>query len=519
MPHKPFNFRRQYQLIGELLRPIDLESALLFCSHVLAAWRDDECHIAIRDLVNSFRLPPTPFLGHLAAKECLLRCLGQNTRKMGTKDFERLRGLLLDIQDHDPAVEDPDWVQSNPNGFCIRYFSFQQPVVRNILQTYGLAVALFTKDLPVGSGEDIDIPSRIEQVLQMSPLVFMRAGFAAAAVRMANSGGVKMQGTISSDLIERHSRAIGDGVRDAWPRFLRLVSGTHAEFKRRSHELAGPSPDPRYALYQFNMLKRFPMIDIGGERFITVDPQLLRVRTSLGMCYDLLEADGSKFTPSFGHRFANLVGDLARNAFGTERVWSEPERTQQPRALRARKRADHALIGDAATILIECKAFKPTRDLLMTGDSVLTDTLVGRVADAIGQLTEHACDIRDGKWASLGLTARACFGIIVIHGEIPTANGGLFRDMVLRALPRTGQMPLPYMLLSLSEFDSFLRLVELGHAPDVVIAALTESIERVFPGIYETAIASDPLSRATRRRCDAFLATLPTKEGGTPDPQ
>ncbi|MGE3108099.1 MAG: hypothetical protein AB7G11_14205 [Phycisphaerales bacterium] len=511
MSPAPFNMKRQYQRLGELLRPIDIESSLLFCNHVLAAWRGEESDPVIRNLVGQFRLPPAPFLVHLAARQCLLQSLGPSNRKMGTEDFKRLFGLLWEILDHDPAMEDPGWAQSDPTGWAIRYLGLQQRVIDILLQTYGLAVALFTDDMPRGADEAVDIPARVQDLLRMCPAVFMRAGFVAGALRMANSGRVKLAGTITTDLVANRSSEVGAGVADNWSRFIELASCTPSDFKRRSRESTMPTADSRYDLYRFNLLRRFPMIDIGGARFVTADPQLVIARTTLGMYYDALEADGENFTRPFGYRFADLVGDIARSACGKERVWSEPSVSQQGRELRESKKADHAILGDVATVLIECKALRPSMKLLMMGDPADTDTLVARVAAAVRQLTDHAEAIRAGKWAGLGLSARDCYGIVVTYGCIPTGNGLLFRGKVRDLLAKDGCAHLPYLILSISEFDSFLRLAELGNGPDAVMAALTANDNGGFPGSFQSALSTDAISSATRRRGEAFLATLPDR--------
>lgn len=511
MSPAPFNLKRQYQLLGELLRPIDIESSLLFCNHVLAAWRGEESDPVIRNLVGQFRLPPAPFLVHLAARQCLLQSLGPSNRKMGTEDFKRLIGLLWEILDHDPAMLDPGWAKSDPTGWAVRYLGLQQRIIDIPLQTYGFAAALFTNDMPMGPDETMDVAARLEQLLQMSPVVFMRAGFVAGAVRMANSGTVKLAGTISTDLVEKRPSEVGDGVAENWGRFVSLVSGTQAEFKTRSRDLAGPSADIRYELYRFNQLRRFPAIDIGGARFVTVDPELVVARTTLGMFYDLWDADKTTFTQSFGPRFGNLVGELIRSACGNDRTWSESNLSQQVRATVPSKNADHAILGDAAVVLIECKALRPNPKLLMMGDPTETDALAQRVADAVCQLTRHAEAIRAGKWVSLGLPVRDCYGIVVTYGCIPTVNGLLFRGKVRDLLAKDGCAHLPYLVLSISEFDSFLRLAELGNGPDAVMAALTANNNGGFPGSFQSALSTDAISSATRRRGEAFLATMSDK--------
>lgn len=511
MTPAPFNFTRQYQRLGELLRPIDLESSLLLCNHVLTAVRGEECDPVIHKFVNGIQFPPAPFFIHLAARQCLLQSLGPSNRKMGTEDFKRLFGLLWEIFDHDPAMQDPSWTHSDPTGWAVRFVGLQQRLIGIPLQTYGFAAALFTDEMPVGPDETMDVPARLEQLLQMSPRVFMRAGFVAGAIRMANSGAVKLAGTISTDLVEKRPSEVGDGVAENWSRFVELVSGTHSEFKRRSRDLAGPSADIRYELYRFNQLRRFPAIDIGGAKFVTVDPELVIARTTLGMFYDLWDADKTTFTQSFGPRFGNLVGGLIRGACGKDRTWSESNLSQQIRATVPSKNADHAILGDASIVLIECKALRPNPKLLMMGDPKEADSLAQRVADAVCQLTRHAEAIRSGKWSSYGLPVRDCYGIVVTYGCIPTVNGLLFRSRVGDLLAKGGCAPLPYLVLSISEFDSFLRLVELGNAPDAAMATLTANVNGGFPGSFLSALSTDAISSATRRRGEAFLATLPDR--------
>jgi len=511
MPRVPFNFKRQYQLLGDLLRPIDIESALLFCNHVLTACREEESDPIIRDLVNEFRLAHVPFLVHLAARQALLQSLGSSNRAIGTEDFKRLLNLLWEALEHDPAMEDPDWAQTNLAGYTIRFVGLQQRLIDIRLQTYGLAIALFTEEIPCGADESVDVPARVQEILGMSPVVFMRAGFAAVAIRTANSGQVELRGTISTDLVEKRSSEVGSGVADNWNRFLKLISGTQSVFRLKSREFTRSSSDLRYELYRFNMLRRFPLIDVGEKRFVIVDPDLVIARTTLGIYFDLLEADGTRFTDVFGYRFANLFGDLARKACGSNRVWSESSLPQQVRDKPPSKNADHALLGDTSTVLVECKALRPSTKLLRMGNLTDTDALVARVAAAIRQLTEHSKAIQTGKWAPLGLLARNCYGVVVTYERIPSSNGLPFRRKVHDLLNQDGCTHLPYLLLSISEFDTLLRLVERGNAPDAIMAKLTADNNGGFPGSFQSTLATDAISLVTRKRGEAFLATLPSK--------
>lgn len=508
MSPNAFNVELQYQRIADLLRPIDIESALLFCNHVLTAWRGENSDPVIRNLLIQLQLPSAAFLVHLAARQVLLQSLGPSNRAMGTEDFKLLINLLWEILDHDPAMKDPGWMKSDPTGSFIRYTGLQQRLIDIPLQTYGLAVALFTEEMPRGSDETLDVPARLQEVLRMSPMVFMRAGHVAGSTRLVNSGRVKLPGTISSNFVEKCPTEFGADVVENWSRFLELVSSTQSQFRSKSHDLTSACLDIRYDLYRFNLLRRFPLIDVGRNRYVIVDPNFIKARTTLGMYFDLLEADCKDFTDSFGYRFANLVGDLTRRAYGGDRVWSESNLPQNVRTKPPSKNADHAILGDTATVLVECKAFRPSTKLLMMGDQADTDAIVARVAAAVRQLTEHGQAVRTGKWTPLGLVARECFGVVVTYGWIPTANGSIFRRKVRELLLKDGCAHLPYTLLSINEYDSFLRLVELGKTPDAVIANLSANDNGGFPGSFKSTLTSGAISNATYKRGKAFFVAL-----------
>ncbi|MFM9995234.1 MAG: hypothetical protein ACKVU4_05475 [Phycisphaerales bacterium] len=507
MPPRPFNAKRHYHELGELLRPIDVESALLFCNHVLMAWRGDECDPVVRNLVDEIRLPCSPFFVHLAARQVLLRSLGQSNRRIGTGDFKRLFALLWELLDHDPAMLDPGWKQSDPTGTLIRYVGLQQNQFPMPLQVFGLTVALFTQAMPATPDEKMDIPARLQEALEMDPLVFMRAGIVAAAVRGATSGSVKLAGTACTAVVMAAAAGVvGAGVKESWLRFVELTACTQAGFKEESRQHVA---DPRYELYRFNVLRRRPLIDLGDGRYLAIDRQLVFIRTTLGMYYDLLGSDGEDFTRAFGHRLANLVGTLAAGACGRERVWSE---ANLPKAVRDRppsRNADHAFVGSGPLALIECKALTPKLRLLMLGEPTDTDALVERLVDAVRQLTLHAAAIREGKWATLGLPARESYGVVVTYGEIPTVNGVLFRNRVAKLLSAEGITPLPYIVLAVCQFDSLIRAVEHGRDFGTAVVALCENVTKGFPGPLESELSKDAISAVTRAWGRSFFDTVP----------
>ncbi|MBS0192453.1 MAG: hypothetical protein JSR52_15065 [Planctomycetes bacterium] len=114
------------------------------------------------------------------------------------------------------------------------------------------------------------------------------------------------------------------------------------------------------------------------------------------------------------------------------------------------------------------------------------------------------------------MPARPCHGIVVTYGSIPSGNGLLFRSKVRDRLLKDGCDHLPYQLLSISEFDSFLRLVELGNAPDAIMLTLSDGNGGSFPGAFQATLQDDAIIGATRRRGELFLASLPGESDAAP---
>lgn len=427
---------------------------------------------------------------------------------MTTADFAHLVDLLWSLLSRDPAIEDPGWEDADPTGFFVRFAGLQQPVVDVLLQEYGLSSALFTNAMPRASNERIDVPAEAARVLEMPPEVFMRMGFAAAASRGLTDRGVRLGGTMTTEYIQQWSALLGAGIFEHWPRFCELATCPAGAFKRRHDAAAAEANAAGYELYRLNLLRKFPLIDTGRGRFVAPDPELIQARTTLGVYYDLLRSGGKTFADSFGDRFSNLAGDLLRSACGTGRIWSASPLRPRLKAAPPSKNADHIIFDGPAHVLVECKALRPNAQLLMLGDPREADAIAERLAGAVDQVARHSGAIREGRWASEGLPAKPGVGIIVTYGRVPIVDGSLFRDNLRARLAALGSPPLEFLVLSLSELDSFLRLVELGNAPMVIIRERLSARGGATWGSLGPQLRSHAMSRRTRSYAIELLGTL-----------
>jgi hypothetical protein len=211
-------------------------------------------------------------------------------------------------------------------------------------------------------------------------------------------------------------------------------------------------------------LKRFPIIDIGNQQFVAVDPDLIMQRVSLGLFYDLFEKHGTSFSTSFGFVFDEFVGTLLSQVCKSSSLWSELECKQRLRTNRKppSKNADRAVLTHSKIILFECKSMRISLRQATYGFDTDVGELTNRIAGAVRQMSEHAISIKKGEWSTLGLGPTDCFGIIVTYGEVFTANSPFMRDRIAETLKLNGIVPLPWIVLSLVDLDALVSLMEMG---------------------------------------------------------
>src|SRR5690606_3531795 len=119
--------------------------------------------------------------------------------------------------------------------------------------------------------------------------------------------------------------------------------------------------DALYAQLEFNPLHRYPIIDVGGGRFIAVNPALVVERTTLGLFYDLFERDGPAFTEKFGYAFDQHVGHLLGSVCAAETLWSAAvweSRLARKKPKNTGKFGDWVFLGGNRNVLIECKSLR-----------------------------------------------------------------------------------------------------------------------------------------------------------------
>ncbi|UYV11602.1 MAG: hypothetical protein NCW75_09860 [Phycisphaera sp.] len=509
-PPPPFDHRAVFDEIAALLRPIDLKHALLTCRHAQAFWQSELCDDYLRHLLDSADVQSQPlFHGANLARVILLHCAERGGRPMDGDTLVRVVRLIWDSHVNDPASADLASGTADVLGFLMRYGSAQTEREPNPKQAIGLAFALFTDAMPVGPGETMDVPRGIDAALGFPAFEFMRAGFVSMSLAaMQTPGGIRMSGIASKGYVLDHLSMLGKNMERYWLAVTRRLACTPEDFRARANQEIETLADDRYWMYAFNPLKDRPFIETADDRWIAPVPDYVVGRITRSMWHDLNAAHGNAFRTAFGFRFQNLVGHLAASTIEGQTVIQEHDLPSNLGSEIGTKSADVVITGPECHVLVECKALQASQRLLSLGRTEDVEKIIERLTDAMEQVCQHAASINRGEWAEHGIGPKPCVGVVVSFGQVLGVQGDLLRNRIAKRLADKGCTPIPYLLLSIGEFDTLMKLAELRFDPAKVIRTLSEDENGLFPGRYSKHMADGAISLATTRWADTVTESL-----------
>jgi hypothetical protein len=463
--------------IEDEVRTLKLDDSLLFLNHILSVSRGLAHDSALEAEISTLKFRPPAFIIHFLAKQLLLHASNLGHRALDWRTFVRLIDLWLALDD--PIVHDPNWKHADPTGFFERFLAQQIPSQRlNPIQRYGLALGLFRDVGVVRRPEAYDLKAKMESELGVSIEQFMALGHVCSALRKANVRGQGCIGTFTPEyLAEAYSQGIEVCRPEIWRSLLPRVSCTRDDFRGLCQDDAYRVADVSFAQFEFNPLVRFPITEILNGHFVAVDPQLIYERVTFGLFYDLFDKSTMGFTNRFGHAFDQFVGQLLGSVCPVQSLWSASDWEQRNQVA---KRRNHSQIGDwiytgsTRKVLLECKSLRPTLELTTYGSDDSVQQVTARIVSALEQLIGHGAAIRENRWRSEGLLPQPTVCVVVTYGRINTINGPFTRKQIRQRLADKGLIVPPFVVLSLEELDSVVRLVEVGHALDDVVLALAE---------------------------------------------
>jgi hypothetical protein len=508
------NIKTPLERLRHELSLLKLDDALLFLNRLLASSRADTPDPDLEPILKARKVGAPAFIIHFLAKQLLLNASNLGLYQLDGPKFHRLMDLFFKLDD--PIVGDPKWPTADPTGFFERMLAQQMPSQhRNILQHLGLGLGLFRDMGLIQTLEAYDIRTEIETALEMSVEEFMAMGFLCSALQTATHNGRRCQGTFNHlHLVEANFQGLRFCRPELWERFIPLIACDRTKFRQICDDSQYKVRDARYTQFEFNPLIRYPILDVGGSRYIAVDPNLVIERTTLGLFYDLFERDGLEFSSRFGYVFDRFVGNLLGSVCPSESLWWEADGSRQ-KPKNVGKVSDWVYLGKSTTVLFECKSLRPSLELVTYGSDESVQTTRRRIVSALEQLIGHANSIQNGKWVAHGLKPKPAVGVVVTYGRIQTVNGPFMRQRIAQDITDKGLAPIPHVVLSLEDLDHVIRLVELGHALDEVIVKLA-SAENSFNPLQQYAdlfkgqrANSDFSFNRGQRFMDMVIAGLP----------
>jgi hypothetical protein len=493
--------------IEDYLSQFKLDDSLLFLNHLLGVSRGFSSDDALLGRIKKSSLPVLPHNAHFIAKLLLLNASNLGRTPMGWEQFLYAQRLCVDLDD--PITEDPNWSSCDPSGFFERLLAQQVgPQNRMLPQKYGLALRLFRDVGTVEHPQRFDLRQDLEAILRISVEQFIGLGHTTFALSGANYAGIRCMGTFKKELLTLgFAQGLSFCVPEVWGPFLRRVAVHRDEFRKVANQPEYVVEDENHSQFSFNPLRRFPICELGHDRFLAPDPELIIERVTSGLFYDLFEAHGTEFSKQFGYAFEKFVGSLISTVGNPKQFWSASDwEMRQIRKPQNQKVTDWAFKGAKYTILLECKSLRPSLNLTTFGSEKSMDELRNRVKDAVLQLTIHAEGINAGKWKQEGLHAASHLGIVVTYGKFYAVNGPIAKRRIRDELVKDGITPIPFVILSIGELDSVIRLVELGHSFDEIVHSITSDELHFDPlTVFSEELKDNATSAKTMATGQAFL--------------
>jgi hypothetical protein len=518
-PLPPFDHQAAFDEIAALLRPIDLKHALYMCRQAQAFWKGEPCDANLQALLWSSGVFKQPLVhGANLARAILLHCAKREGKPLDGDTLVRVVRLLWDSQINDPASADLASGKTDVLGFLMRYGSAQTEREPNPMQALGFAFALFTEAMPVGPGESMDIPQGIDAALGFPATEFMRAGLVSMSLQARQTpGGIGMSGIVRTGYVVDHLYMLGQNMERYWLEVTKRLACTPEHFRGRANREIERLDDGRAWLYAFNPLKDRPFIEVDDDEWVAPVPDYVAGRITRSMWHDLNAEYGKEFRTAFGYRFQNLIGHQTATSIGRRRVIQEHDLPPNVGNEIGTKSADIVITGTHGHVLVECKALQANQHLLSSGRRKDVDQIIARFASAMVQVCEHAASIGRGEWAAHGIASKPCVGIVVSFGQVLGIQGQLLRARIAKHLADHNCKPIPYLLLSMHEYDTLLRLAELRFDVAKVVRSLSEDDSGHFPGRYHEHVAEDGISLTTSHWGSTVLKSLtpgPIREGG-----
>lgn len=505
-----------FDRLRRLLQSLKLDDSMVFLAHLLAVVRREIRDPSLEHWINKLQQRPPAFVIHFVLKWLLLEASNLGYRRLDWQQYKELQDLYFEIDD--PTIQDNGWSEGDTTGFFERLFADQLPAQERFTsRDIGLTLAIFCEVGSHTNDENYNLKSELESELGVSVEHFIAIGYVVwVAYRAALSNGHVRVTLTSRDFEEIHSEGIRWCTPQVWESFFRRTILTRDQFRKICSRPEYRVKSADFSAFEFNPIRRYPIINLGHGCLVAVDPDMIIKRVTDGLYFDLFEKHGVAFSRQFGKVFERVIGCLLRSVVNEQFLWSDTEWKSKEAACVGReklKKGDWAVTGSKYTVLFECKSVRPSLALRQYGSQEAIDDIRRRMVEGLVQLMTHARDVEKGLWTQEGLDPRPCVCVLISYGRFYTSNLPSFRRRIERDLLAEGVALLPYVILSVEEFDRAIRLSELGQALDEILYSVSQcpdsyDVLKQFDSCLEGQVVSSSFAHSRYQEYINMLTTI-----------
>ncbi len=365
--------------------------------------------------------------------------------------------LLADPIGYDRTLQE-QYKNANPVFTFLRIFGNQMPYTVSLFGRHAQPLLLYhhiPKILSQTSGfQKFDFEQSFQDLYGTSTREFINIGFTASVAGLNNNGFTRGY--------FRKAREQGIKI----PSEKKLLSAldriaadpTQLKNLYRKYQ----STDPRFAMYAFNPLFLRPLVrpwrqkkhvSMNEDRFVAPLPNLVVLKNSNGIFYEMFNRYGLEFANYFGRVFETYIGEILQHCGKSSELIAEPNiREVYPSA--GGKTPDWIVVEGECAVLIECKATRFSRAALLTGDESAIDDSLKQVIKGLRQLADFwkACLARRTNLKKLE-NCKTFRPILITLEPLYLINSLFFREYLNDQLAARNVTGLPWYVLSVDEIE------------------------------------------------------------------
>ncbi|MGH9929700.1 MAG: hypothetical protein ACREA9_10820 [Pyrinomonadaceae bacterium] len=365
--------------------------------------------------------------------------------------------LLADPIGYDLSLQE-EYKNANPVFAFLRIVGSQMPYSVSLFGHHAQPLLLYhdiPKNLAQPSGlRKFDFEESFRNLYGTSTREFINIGFTSSVAALSHGGftrgyfrkareqGIKLP--TETKLLSALDRLAAD------PTQLRNL---HRKYQ---------ATDPRFAMYGFNPLFLRPLVrpwrqkkhvSMDEDRMVAPIPNLVVLKNSVGIFYEMFNRYGLEFSNYFGAVFEAYVGRVLQHCGKSSELIAESGiREAYPQA--KGKAPDWIVVEGNSAILVECKATRFSRAALLMGDESAINYSLKQVIKGLRQLADfrEACLART---TGLGILhgCKTFKAVLVTLEPLYLINSAPFRRYIDDELTSLSVKRFPWRVLSVDELE------------------------------------------------------------------